>query len=248
MYKIKELATLFGITTQAIRYYEKEGILTPSKRDDVSGYRYYSNYEVNQLAQILQLRELGFHIGQIRNFFNHEFDKKEKVKELKRIIDICNYQIMVLESDDNDFSMIHTKMTESMNVVKRTMDMGNPIDVLNVYGEMVEYIDKNHLSSTNPQGVYISFSKDIKANKEMIDIMLSVEKQMDGITIPIEKRKVAHACYAGSLYELNDNLVKFQKAVMMAGYIPNGNVIQRYLSPCNPISYYAVIEFQIPIQ
>ncbi len=245
MYKIKELASLFGISTQAIRYYEKEGILLPIRRDEENGYRYYSNDEVNKLAQILQLRELGFHICQIKNFFNNEFDKSEKVKELKRIIDICNYQIMALESENNDYSIIHTKMMEYMNVIKRTIDLGEPITVLSLYGEMIEYATKNHLI---PQDVYITFDKDKKSEKEILEMMISVENAVDGITIPVNEQMVACAFFTGNLYEINENIEKFLEAVMKSGYVPNGNVIQCYLTPCNPVSNNALIEFMVPIK
>ncbi|MGL4820546.1 MAG: MerR family transcriptional regulator [Bacilli bacterium] len=63
--KIGEMAQLFGVSTDAIRYYEKEGLIAPDK-DPSSGYRFYTFKQFEVLYFILFLRSLGVSIERIR--------------------------------------------------------------------------------------------------------------------------------------------------------------------------------------
>ena len=51
-YTIQELAHLSGVTTRALRWYDKIGLLRPSGRTD-GGYRLYGPMEVDRLQNIL---------------------------------------------------------------------------------------------------------------------------------------------------------------------------------------------------
>ena len=55
-YTIKKLATLAGVTTRTLRYYDEVGILKPA-RINSSGYRIYGKKEIDRLQQILFYRE-----------------------------------------------------------------------------------------------------------------------------------------------------------------------------------------------
>ena len=58
-YRIGEMAEFFGLTKEAIRYYERKGIVT-SIRDERTGYRYYERDEITTLKQIRTYESLGF--------------------------------------------------------------------------------------------------------------------------------------------------------------------------------------------
>lgn len=63
--KINEVETLVGVTRRNIRFYEKEGLLTPS-RNSQNGYRDYGDAEVEELKKIKLLRKLGLPLDEIR--------------------------------------------------------------------------------------------------------------------------------------------------------------------------------------
>ena len=63
--KINEVETLVGVTRRNIRFYEKEGLLTPA-RNSQNGYRDYGETEVAQLKRIKLLRKLGVPLDEIR--------------------------------------------------------------------------------------------------------------------------------------------------------------------------------------
>ncbi len=62
--QIKDFATKYQIQADTIRYYEKENILTPKRREN--GYREYNEECEKQLQFIIVLKQLGFTIKEIQ--------------------------------------------------------------------------------------------------------------------------------------------------------------------------------------
>jgi DNA-binding transcriptional MerR regulator len=60
---IGELASETGIDPKTIRFYEREGLLSPPRH---GRFRTYMNSDVNRLKDVLTLRRLGIGIAQIR--------------------------------------------------------------------------------------------------------------------------------------------------------------------------------------
>lgn len=65
MYTVQQLARLAGVTTRALRYYDKIGLLPPA-RVGQNGYRLYGHDQVEALQQILLYREMGLPLQAIR--------------------------------------------------------------------------------------------------------------------------------------------------------------------------------------
>lgn len=63
--KINEVEAIVGVTRRNIRFYEKEGLLTPA-RNHQNGYRDYTDAEVEELERIKLLRKLGVPLDEIR--------------------------------------------------------------------------------------------------------------------------------------------------------------------------------------
>lgn len=68
MYSIKEVAKLFNITTNKVRFYEKKGLIVPS-RDPDNDYRYFTKNDLIKLQTILMYRELNIPIESIKDIF-----------------------------------------------------------------------------------------------------------------------------------------------------------------------------------
>lgn len=67
-YSVSELARLFGISTQTLRYYDKIGLFRPAHTDEHTGYRYYSYKQFFNLSMIMQLKRLNFSLESIRRY------------------------------------------------------------------------------------------------------------------------------------------------------------------------------------
>ncbi|MBE9914112.1 MerR family transcriptional regulator [Paenibacillus donghaensis] len=77
MYSIGQLSKKTNISIRALRYYDEIGLLKPAKISE-SGYRYYSNEEINTLRHITALKELGFTLAAIKDLLSAEEHPKEQ--------------------------------------------------------------------------------------------------------------------------------------------------------------------------
>ncbi|WP_445480269.1 MerR family transcriptional regulator [Lysinibacillus irui] len=68
--KIKQFAETFHLTTDTIRYYEKEGLLHPQKQEN--GYRVYDATCEQTMKFIIVLRQLGFTLQEIKHLLTLE--------------------------------------------------------------------------------------------------------------------------------------------------------------------------------
>lgn len=78
--KIKEVEQRTGISSANIRFYEKEGLLTP-KRSKENNYRDYIEQDVEQLEQIKILRLIGISIEDIKSIYRNEVILEEVIAD-----------------------------------------------------------------------------------------------------------------------------------------------------------------------
>lgn len=65
MYRIGEFAQLAQVSGRLLRYYDSIGLLSPSRTDPATGYRYYTAPQLVALNRILALKELGLTLEQV---------------------------------------------------------------------------------------------------------------------------------------------------------------------------------------
>ena len=63
--RVGEIAKKAGISINALRYYDKEGLLSPSSKSE-GGYRLYTDQDMVRLIQIQTMKELGFTLSDIK--------------------------------------------------------------------------------------------------------------------------------------------------------------------------------------
>ena len=64
LYSTGEFAKIAGVTIRTIRYYDKIGLLKPTKVLN-NGYRRYCNNDLITLQKIVSLKQLGFSLEEI---------------------------------------------------------------------------------------------------------------------------------------------------------------------------------------
>lgn len=92
MLSIGKLANLTNTTIETLRHYDKKGILKPSFVDTETNYRYYSILQTHQLTLILELREIGMSIDDIKIYMDNQNTKtslivfNEKLENVRNLI------------------------------------------------------------------------------------------------------------------------------------------------------------------
>lgn len=66
-YSISQMAKLFDLEPHTLRFYEKEGILSPRRAEN--GTRRYSDEDVAQMEMMLCLKSTGMSLKDIREYF-----------------------------------------------------------------------------------------------------------------------------------------------------------------------------------
>lgn len=69
MLKISEFAKLCNTSEKTLRFYDKVGVLKAEYIHPDNGYRYYSRAQIEQYSRIVELKEVGFTLEEIRSHF-----------------------------------------------------------------------------------------------------------------------------------------------------------------------------------
>ncbi|SFX64225.1 DNA-binding transcriptional regulator, MerR family [Thermoactinomyces sp. DSM 45891] len=78
--KVKEVADLVGVSVRTLHHYDEIGLLIPDETTE-SGYRLYSNENLELLQQILFFKELGFSLQTIKEIvYSPTFDRQEALQ------------------------------------------------------------------------------------------------------------------------------------------------------------------------
>lgn len=86
MYSIKEVSAKTGITAYTLRYYEKEGILPPIKRD-TGGRRVYSEENMAWLEIVSCLKQTNMPVSEIKEIVRLSIIGDETVNVRKEILE-----------------------------------------------------------------------------------------------------------------------------------------------------------------
>ena len=64
-FTVKQIAELTGVTADTLRYYDKEGIVSPKRHEN--GYRYYDEKDVKALKYLVVLKYAQFSLAEVRS-------------------------------------------------------------------------------------------------------------------------------------------------------------------------------------
>lgn len=114
-YSVSELAHLFGISTQTLRYYDKIGLFKPAYVDKHNGYRHYSYKQFFTLSMILQLKRLNFSLEQIQQYSTTK-DIEALAENLKSEKELIRQEIAQLRSLEDKTDRLLKKLQLSRRV------------------------------------------------------------------------------------------------------------------------------------
>lgn len=99
--KTKELEEMLGITKEALRYYEKEGLIKPIR--DKNNYRNYKQSDIDNLKLILLLRSMEISIDEIKLIMNNELSIRETLEMKKEYIEKSKIKLEGIDQKIKDY-------------------------------------------------------------------------------------------------------------------------------------------------
>ncbi len=76
MFQIGDLAKRCGVSSDALRFYEKHGLIKPAGRSE-SGYRLYDDNNQRQVSFILKAKALGLSLDEIKELLEIKLEATE---------------------------------------------------------------------------------------------------------------------------------------------------------------------------
>ena len=93
LYKIGDFSKKCGVSVKTLRYYDEINLFKPVDIDLFTGYRYYSEDQLDDINIILKLKDASFSLEEIKKYWNNFNDdimlnkKKELFKEIQTMQD-----------------------------------------------------------------------------------------------------------------------------------------------------------------
>ena len=98
---IGEISKITKVPTSKLRFYDKEGLLSPQLKKE-SRYRYYSSEQLILIKKIVTLRDLGFTIKEIKEFLGNEKNNEKDMEMIKNVLNRVQEEIKKLKSIEKE--------------------------------------------------------------------------------------------------------------------------------------------------
>lgn len=111
MFQIGELAKRCGVSTDTLRFYEKNELIAPATRTE-SGYRLYDEKSQQQVTFILKAKELGLSLEEIKELLEIRLEATEhSCAEVKAI---TSAKLAVIDQKIEELTRIRSALKKSM--------------------------------------------------------------------------------------------------------------------------------------
>ncbi|MFD2365015.1 MerR family DNA-binding transcriptional regulator [Pseudoduganella sp. GCM10020061] len=104
-YTIAELAREFDITARAIRFYEDQGLLKPSREGVGGRNRVYTARDRTHLKLTLRGKRLGLTLSEIKSIVDMYESPKDTAAQINRFLGVLAHQREVLEQQREDIEV-----------------------------------------------------------------------------------------------------------------------------------------------
>ncbi len=211
---IGELARLFNISTDTLRYYGKIGLMKPEE-DVKNGYRYYSVRKVFELSRILFFKSLDISLKDIKKYMSNKnrdnlltlLKRKEteidaKIDQLVNLKKKISSKLELLENIDYDINQIKIKrFPEGKGIF---LNIGYPKNDFEIKQSLINNKEYMKISSWLIEGqVYASMAKEdiLKGNFNKYRYFINIveEHVLHGEAIVIPENDYACIVFLGPL-------------------------------------------------
>lgn len=222
MMTVKEVSKLTGVSVRTLQYYDKIGLLQPTKYTD-SGYRLYDDTALERLQQILLFRELEFPLKEIKAILDStNFDGKKALSQQIELLELKKQHLENLINFARGIKMIGVRAVDFTvfnrskidEYAKRTREQWGNTDA---YKEFVEKTkdrtqEEDDRLAEEFMELFVEFGTMRNESPDSERVQLQVKKIQDYITENLYTCTDTILASLGKMYagggELTDNIDK----------------------------------------
>jgi len=123
-YSITELAREFDITPRAIRFYEDQGILAPTRGGASGLTRVYSPRDRTRLKLTLRGKRLGLSLSQVRELIDMYESPKDVTAQARRFLAVLGQHRAALEQQREDIQVTLAEILQHEAECRRLLGRG----------------------------------------------------------------------------------------------------------------------------
>ncbi|AXA93376.1 MerR family DNA-binding transcriptional regulator [Massilia sp. YMA4] len=120
-YTITELAREFDITPRAIRFYEDQGLLSPSREGAGGRNRVYTPRDRTRLKLTLRGKRLGLSLSEIKSLVDMYESPKDTEAQMHRFLTVLAQHRETLEQQREDIEMSLSEISAHEEECKRLL-------------------------------------------------------------------------------------------------------------------------------
>ncbi len=120
-YTITELAREFDITPRAIRFYEDQGLLSPSREGAGGRNRVYLPRDRTRLKLTLRGKRLGLSLSEIKSLVDMYESPKDTEAQMHRFLTVLAQHRETLEQQREDIEMSLSEITAHEDECRRLL-------------------------------------------------------------------------------------------------------------------------------
>lgn len=264
---IGEVSKLTHLPISTLRYYDKEGIITPYYVDENTKYRYYRLYQIAIIKMVIHLKKLGFSNEYIKEHLQN-LDYKYTLNLMNEMITKTQKEIERLKNLELEL-IENTKRLEYLDRLSNEVDnffeeiieidsIYTPLDskdlwnsVASGFAELDKILYKNH-EGILPLGFYAFTFKfeDLMKEKYNFDKLLAFRKYENyEKRYCVSKKKYICLVCQGKFQEINQNIKKLLNYMKKNNYKLNGNGLVNIMSGAefqkNPFEAIYILKFPV---
>lgn len=253
-YSIGEVSKICNVSTKALRYYDKIGLIT-SERDCINNYRYYSNDSLLAVPVIKYYKQMGFTLDEMRDFIEGKVDTEgsiynaitrsfnSKIKELKKIQEqtrrqyasVKDWRDLVAEAEmviDNNIQEVAVKYVGPSDYLFLEQVFNNDIrsSIINI--KFTNYVEKVNNEITGPVLLNFYSFKDRMQNKSQNIRILqkTLIECKDNEKMKFGGHMMISCYHIGSHENINGTYEKICHWARNHGYVLGDDSYERYVT------------------